>query len=263
MTAIGTPTRYSACDVDLKQSDPQPNNWLLSDQIVVGEANRIDITVQYNIRSCSTFPNNGGHYCVNVFDLYVHQSDQFIKDSTLYPDPLSNSVAYERIAEIKQTTDKKASETISVLVKEKHVILAFHNYGACCTLFSVKVTYNVCPDDTLSNSLVSLPRTVAPANDSEPTRVEGNCDEDTVQVSGRLYVHCESNGEWNTTELEGRCICKEDMQNNDGICKGNVVAFTILSLKMYMKVTVASHILPFVFLDGSILKCIENTAVDL
>ncbi|XP_020626372.1 ephrin type-A receptor 2-like [Orbicella faveolata] len=222
LTAIGTPPRYSACDVDLKQSDPQPNNWLLSDQITVSEANRIDITVQCNIRDCSTFPNNGGHHCVNVFDLYVHQSD-----SDLYPDPLTNSVAYKKIAEINQTTDK----AISVLIKGKHIILAFHNYGACSTLFSVKVTYNVCPDETLSNSLVSLPRTVAPANDSEPTRVEGNCDEDTVQVSGRLYVHCESNGEWNTTGLEGRCICKKDMQNNDGICKGNVVAFTILSLK--------------------------------
>ena len=115
---------------------------------------------------------------------------------------------------------KETSETISVLVKEKHVILAFHNYGACSTLFSVKLTYNVCPDETLRNSLVSLPRTVAPANDSEPFRVEGNCDKDTVQVSGRLYFHCGSNAEWSTTGLEGRCICKEGMQNNDGICKG-------------------------------------------
>jgi len=157
---------------------------------------------------------------VNVFDLYVHQSDQFIADPGLYPDPRSNSVAYKRIAEINQTTDKITSETISVVVKGKHVILAFHNYGACSTLFSVKVTYNVCPDETLSNNLMSLPRTVAPANDSQTVRVKGNCDKDTVQVPGSLYVHCESNGEWNTTGLEGRCICKEDMQNNEGICEG-------------------------------------------
>ena len=127
-------------------------------------------------------------------------------------------MAYNRIAEFKQTTDKITSETISVLAKEKHVILAFHNYGACITLFSVKVTYNVCPEETLRSSLVSLPRTVAPANDSEPTRVEGNCVKDTVHVSGSLYALCDSNGEWNTNGLEGRCICKEDMQNNEGIC---------------------------------------------
>ena len=216
-----TPPRYRACDLDLKQSDPQPNCWLLSDQITVSEANRIDITVKYYITSCSTIqPNNGGHYCVNVFDLYVHQSNQSIADPALYPDPLSNSAAYKKIAEIKQTTDKITSETTSILVKGKHVILAFHNYGACSTLFSVKVTYNVCPEETLRSSLVTLPRIVAPANDSEPTRVEGNCDKDTFQVSGSLYVHCDSNGEWNTTGLEGRCFCKEDMENNDGICQG-------------------------------------------
>ena len=156
---------------------------------------------------------------MNVLGVYVHQSNQSIADSDLYPNPLSNSVAYKRIAEINQT-DKTTSETISVLVKEKNVILAFHNYGACSTLFSVKVTYNVCPEEILRSSLVTLPRTVAPANDSESTQVEGNCDKDTVQVYGSLEVHCESNGEWNTTGLEGRCICKEDMQNNEGICKG-------------------------------------------
>ena len=162
---------------------------------------------------------------------YTGQTD-LLQTPGLYPDPLSNSVAYTRIAEVNQTTDKRTSETIRVLAKEKHVILAFHNYGACSTLFSVKVTYNGCPDKTLRSSLVSLTRTVAPANDSEPTRVEGNCVKDTVQVYGSLYVHCESNGEWNTTGLEGRCICKEDMQNNDGICKGNVtvVAFTVYSI---------------------------------
>ena len=217
---LGTnPPRYKACDFDLTQFDPHPNYWLLSDQITVSEANRIDITVMYLITSCSKLPSKGGHYCVNVLDVYVHQSNQSIADSDLYPNPLSNSVAYKRIAEINQT-DKKTSETISVLVKEKNVILAFHNYGACSILFSVKVTYNVCPEEILRSSLVTLPRTVAPANDSESTQVEGNCDKDTVQVYGSLEVHCESNGEWNTTGLEGRCICKEDMQNNEGICKG-------------------------------------------
>jgi len=218
--------RYETCNVVLTQSDPQPNSWLLSDQIAVSAANRIDITVQYLIRGCSSFANKGGHYCVNVFDLYVHQSDQIITDQGLYPDPLSNSVAYERIAEIIQTTVGRTSETISVLVKGKHVILAFHNYGACSTLFSVKVTYNVCPDESLSGSLMSLPRTVAPANDSQPVRVTGNCDKDTVQVSGSLFVHCESNGEWNTTGLVGRCICKEDLQNNEGICTGLLFSYT-------------------------------------
>ena len=222
------PPRYKACDFDLTQFDSHPNYWLLSNQITVSEANRIDITVTYQITSCSKLPNSGGHYCVNVIDLYVNQSDQFFADSILYPNPLSNSVVYEKVAEIKQATDTITSETISILVKGDYVILAFHNYGACSTLFSVKVTYNVCPEETLTSSLVSLPRTAAPANDSEPTRVEGECNKEAVQLYGSLYVYCDSNGEWNTTGHGGRCICKEDMQNNDGICEG-ILDFANLS----------------------------------
>ena len=215
------PTRYSACDI-FQQSDSKPSNWLISGQIAVTEANRIDVTVKYFIRSCSKIPNNGGPYCVNVFDLYINQSDQFIGDQFDYPDPLINPVAYEKAAEIKQATEVRISETISIPVKAKHAILAFHNYGACSILFSVNVTYNVCPYETLSSSLMSLPRTVAPAKDSQPTRVSANCDKDAVQVSGSLYVHCESDGEWNTTGLDVRCVCKTDMQNIEGLCQGTL-----------------------------------------
>ena len=235
--------RYQACDVELKQSDPQPNSWLLSDQITVSEANRIDITVKYLITSCSNFDKTGGHYCVNVFDLYVNQSNQSIADSSFYPDPRSNAGTYKRIAELKQTADRTTYETISVLAKEKHVILAFHNYGACSTLFSVKVTYNVCPDEILRGSLVTLPRTVAPANDSEPTRAQGECtNKEAVQVYGSLYVYCESNGEWNTTELEGRCVCKEDMQNNEGICEGILYYANISDVRCFQDVKLAEYV---------------------
>ena len=217
-----TPPRYRACDFDLTLSHPQPNYWLLSDQIAVRDANRIDIVVKYLITNClhPNLPNNGGPYCVNVFDLHLYQSDQFIEDQAAYPDPLINSVAYDKLAEIKRATNNTTSETISILVTGKYVILAFHNYGACITLFSVKITYNFCPDERLGSSLMSLPRTVAPANDSQPIRVEGNCIKDAVQVSGSLFVHCESNGEWNTTGLNGKCICEEDMENNGTICEG-------------------------------------------
>ena len=185
---------------------------------------------------------------MNVFDLYVHQSNQSIADPALYPDPRSNAAAYKRIAEIKQTTDKITSETTSILVKGKHVILAFHNYGACSTLFSVKVTYNVCPDETLRSSLVTLLRTVAPANDSEPTPVEGECNKEAVQVYGSLDVHCESNGEWNTTGLGGRCICKEDMQNNEGICEGKlswILQTFLLSARCFQYVKLGEYIHTF------------------
>lgn len=225
-TIQSNPTRYRACDVNLPQSNPHPDNWLISDQISIRDANRIDITVDYFITSCSSIQNNGGSYCNDTFDLYVNQSDQAIADQSRYPDPLKNRMMYENMAVIRQATNKRFSETINVLVKGKYVILAFHNYGACSTMFSVKVTYNVCPDEPLT--LVTLPRTVAPANDSKPIRVEGSCDKNTVHVRGSLFVYCQSNGNWDTSGLKGRCICEEDMQNVGGKCQGTpgVMHFT-------------------------------------
>ena len=216
------PLRYTACHFEVKQSDPQPNSWLISDRITVSEANRIDITVDYRIRGCASLANNGGYYCNNEsFALYVSQSDQFIADPSKYPNPINNAAAYEKVEEISQPINSRTLVTINSLVKGRYILLAFHNSGACTILFSVKVSYNVCPaEKALSDSLVTLPRTVAPANDSEPIRVKGNCKQDAVQVSGNLHMQCDSHGEWNISAFEGRCVCKEDMQNVKGNCKG-------------------------------------------
>lgn len=211
------PTRYKACNVGLTPSDPEPNYWLRSDRITASEANRIDVTVEYRITSC---PNNGGPYCDDKFGVYVNQSDQKIEDPVHFPDPRSNQAAYEKVAEISKPVDSRTFLTISILVKGKYVLLAFHNSGACTLLYFVKVSYNVCPGETLQESLVTLTRTVAPANDSASFPVEGKCEKDTLQTNGTLRAHCKSNGEWATDGFEGRCICKEDMENVKGKCQG-------------------------------------------
>ena len=139
---------------------------------------------------------------------------------TRYPDPVNNVGAYEKVADVRQPLSSQTFVTKNSLVKGKYVILAFHNSGACTTLYSVKVTYNVCPDETLSNSLVTLPRTVAPANDSESIPVQASCVKGTVYARGILDIYCQSNGEWDMSGFKGRCICKEDMQNVGGKCQG-------------------------------------------
>jgi len=142
-----------------------------------------------------------------------------------YPDPITNKAAYGKVTELRYISDNRTLQTTIIHVKGKYVFLAFHNYGACCTLFSVKVTYNVCPGQTLNEPLVSLSRTVAPENDSMSIPMQGHCMDDSVQVPGSLYVYCESTGEWNTSQLNGRCICKENMQNVGGKCQGKNVVF--------------------------------------
>jgi len=198
-----------------------PNHWLISQRINIYEAKRIDVTIEYRIGLCSTFPNNGGHYCVNVFDLYVSHSNQ----ATGHPNPITNKAEYEKVAELGYVSSGLVFKTTNVRVKGNYVFLGFHNYGACSSLYSVKVTYNVCPNKTLHESLVSPPRMVAPANDSESIPVEGYCMDDKIKLPGSLYVHCESTGEWNTSNLEGRCICKENTQNVGGKCQGKNVVF--------------------------------------
>ncbi|KAJ7379751.1 Ephrin type-A receptor 5 [Desmophyllum pertusum] len=140
------------------------------------------------------------------------QSDHFIKDKALYPNPLQNTAAYENVTRIGRLINERTFETISIINKGKYLLLAFHNDGSCNVLYSVIVRYYVCPAEPLDNSLVSLARTVAPVNDSQPVRVEGSCEKDTVACRGH-------NGEWNTSGLKGKCICIEDMQNVGGTCQ--------------------------------------------
>ena len=85
-------------------------------------------------------------------------------------------------------------------------------------MYSVKISYKVCIEKTLEDSLVSLPSTIS---QGQSTPVQGICLADTVQiVPGNLTVLCDSDGEWNTSRLERRCVCKEDMENREGVCSG-------------------------------------------
>ena len=173
---------------------------------------KVHIAIDYKINNCSKFPDVT--ICREYFDLYVHQSGQ-----TTVPNPLINNVTYEKIAKITAATiDFRVRKTIGVDVKGKYLELAFHDQGSCSVLYSVTVSYYVCPESTLDKDLVSLPRTMAPANNSEP--VLGDCVTNAVHDQGILSVNCRSNGAWNISSLKGRCVCKEDMENAGGQCKG-------------------------------------------
>ena len=129
-------------------------------------------------------------------------------------------------------------------------MLGFRDQGGCRILNSVKVTYNVCPQTTLSRTLVSVPRTVAPSNDRESISVLGECSANSVLVSTSLNVLCESNHEWNITRLGGGCVCKEDMENIGGKCEGEYYAIKITRKKNKHKQTNKQKLL---------LQCIIHT----
>ena len=170
------------------------------------------ITLEYQTSNCSL--RNGGKYCKEYFELYVHQSGQ-----STQPDPLIDNATYDKIAQIAPSAlDSKVSQTFRVNVKEKYIVLAFHDQGSCTVLLSVAVKYYFCPETVHVGGLVNLPRTIAPANNSVP--VLSYCTKNAVHEQGILRVNCQSDGGWNISSLKGNCICKEDMENVGGECKG-------------------------------------------
>ncbi|XP_073249604.1 ephrin type-A receptor 4-like isoform X5 [Porites lutea] len=218
MTAL---SKYTVCNIlkpdgSLYYKSPfEPNNWLLSDLIQVREVNRVDVTVKYSITPCPPL----ALYCKEYFDAYVWESDSTVVRDKI-PHPININGSYRRFASFNRQSSGFTVVTVPLVLSRRYFVLGFRDQGGCRTLNSVKVTYNVCPRTTLSRTLVSVPRTLAPSNDRESISVLGECAANSVLVSNSLNVLCESSGEWNITRLGGGCVCKEDMENIEGQCAG-------------------------------------------
>ena len=151
---------------------------------------KVDITIVYSSRNCTEL--GGDDFCREYFDLYVHQSG-----NPVVPNPLINNATYEKISEVTAPIlgiNARVRKTFSVEVKGKHIILAFHNQGSCSSIYSVVISYYVCPVYTIVRGLVSLPRSIAPINNSVP--VQGSCATNAVYNQGNITMHCQSDGLW-------------------------------------------------------------------
>ena len=139
--------------------------------------------------------------------------------SDLIPNPLTSNSSYREFATIRgQATDQTIS--LALQLTKRYIVLGFLDQGGCKILSSVRITYNICPSTTLSNSLVDLRETVAPSSVFESILVEGTCAENSFHIQGSLNVTCESSGQWNVSQFEGKCICNEDKENVGGTCTG-------------------------------------------
>ena len=194
----------------------EPKNWLRSILIDVQNIDRVTVSVRCTITSfCSSHPNT---FCNENIGVYVWESDLKVT-SDLIPDPLTSNSSYREFATIR---GQASHQTISLALQltRRYIVLGFLDQGGCKILSSVRITYNICPGTTLFNSLVDLRETVAPSSDFEPILVEGTCTADSFHVQGSLNVTCESSGQWNVSQFEGKCVCKEDMENVGGTCTG-------------------------------------------
>lgn len=202
--------QYSTCKV----SGKQPNAWLVSNPIAAPSAiEKVDFTIVFNTRNCTVL--GADNFCKEYFDFYIHQSM-----TPIAPDPLRNNVTYEKIAEIAAPilSLSRITNTFGVEVRGKYIVLAFHDQGSCSSIHYVSVSYYLCPEFIVVSGLVSLPRFTAPANNAE--LVVGTCVANAVYYQGNITAACRSDGVWNISSLKGRCVCREDMENNEGECKG-------------------------------------------
>ena len=110
----------------------------------------------------------------------------------------------------------------SVVTTARGIYLAFLDLGACISLDKVVISYRYCPE--ISSALVTFPRTVAPANDSNLTEEEGKCTDVNSVNKVKLVSVCLSNGEWNITDdLKCRCNSGYELFNGSVAaleCKG-------------------------------------------
>ena len=213
--AAGPRNRYTVCSGDSRGQ--QPNRWLRSGIIPVGDIQRLDVTVKYSSSKCASL---SFIFCNDSVFAYVWESNTSVTSDKI-PKPISSFGSYRIFGTINRPQNNPTVLTIPLEVKSKFIVLGFRDQGGCRILFSVKVSYTICPRKTLKDSLISLPQALSPFGIMESIPVNGSCATDSVQaVYGSMIVHCESRGEWNTSRLEGRCFCKESMENTGGICKG-------------------------------------------
>ena len=167
----------------------------------------------YTINSFSSSqPSN--RFCTDNIGVYVWESDVKVTN-LLIPNPLTSNSSYREVATIRR---QGSDQTISLALQltKRYIVLGFLDQGGCKILSSVRITYNICPGTTLSNSLVDLRETVAPFSVVESILVEGTCTADSFHFKGSLNVTCESSGQWNISQkktwkmLEGHVqVCLE------------------------------------------------------
>ncbi|CAH3018214.1 unnamed protein product [Porites evermanni] len=152
--------------------------------------------------------------CVEHFDVYTYQATKYSNKSDFDP----GNGKYDKLSTVKLPSNLSSVSVIpwstvqlSLFIKEgtSEVFLAIHDQGACLKINSVLVTYSVCPKRTLPDSLVVLPETMAPTNESETVKVVGECTDHSESTSLELEAICRSNGDWLRAENgTGVCLCK-------------------------------------------------------
>uniref|UniRef100_A0A8C3A985 Ephrin type-A receptor 7 n=1 Tax=Cyclopterus lumpus TaxID=8103 RepID=A0A8C3A985_CYCLU len=212
-----TPIRtYQVCQV----MEPNQNNWLRTNWIEKGNAQRIFVELKFTLRDCNSLPGVVGT-CKETFNLYYQETDsevgrslrenQYVKIDTIAAD---ESFTQGDLGERKM----KLNTEVRIIgpLSRRGFYLAFQDVGACIALVSVKVYYKKCW--SIIENLATFPDTVTGSEFSSLVEVEGACVSDAEEEADNSpKMHCSAEGEWLVPI--GKCICKAGFHQKGDACE--------------------------------------------
>ncbi|XP_030918833.1 ephrin type-A receptor 2 [Geospiza fortis] len=206
---------YSVCNV----LEGEQENWLRTNWIYRGVAQRIFIELQFTVRDCNSFPTAGGGSCKETFNLYYAESDvdygtnfqkrQFRKIDTIAPDEITVQEDFAA-RNVKLNVEVRSVGPLH----RKGFYLAFQDLGACVALLSVRVYYKRCP--AVVRGMARFPETVAGADSQTLAEVRGSCVAEAVAEQAPA-LHCNADGEWLVPI--GECLCRAGFQSLGDTCQ--------------------------------------------
>ncbi|XP_028824457.1 ephrin type-A receptor 7-like isoform X7 [Denticeps clupeoides] len=212
-----TPIRtYQVCQV----MESNQNNWLRTNWIEKGDAQRIFVELKFTLRDCNSLPGVVGT-CKETFNLYYQETDaevgrniresQYVKIDTIAADEsFTQGDLGER--KMKLNTELRIIGPLS----RRGFYLAFQDVGACIALVSVKVYYKKCW--SIIENLATFPDTVTGSEFSSLVEVEGTCVSDAEEEADNSpKMHCSAEGEWLVPI--GKCICKAGFHQKGDACE--------------------------------------------
>ncbi|XP_054474813.1 ephrin type-A receptor 7 isoform X2 [Anoplopoma fimbria] len=212
-----TPIRtYQVCQV----MEPNQNNWLRTNWIEKGTAQRIFVELKFTLRDCNSLPGVVGT-CKETFNLYYQETDsemgrslrenQYVKIDTIAAD---ESFTQGDLGERKM----KLNTEVRIIgpLSRRGFYLAFQDVGACIALVSVKVYYKKCW--SIIENLATFPDTVTGSEFSSLVEVEGACVSDAEEeAENSPKMHCSAEGEWLVPI--GKCICRAGFHQKGDACE--------------------------------------------
>lgn len=236
---------YQVCNV----MEPNQNNWLRTDWISRGGAQRVYIEIKFTLRDCNSLPGLMGT-CKETFNLYYYESNndkeryirenQFAKIDTIAADESFTQMDIgDRI--MKLNTEVR---DVGALTR-KGFYLAFQDVGACIALVSVRVFYKKCP--LAVRNLAQFPDTITGADTSSLVEVRGSC-VDNSEEKEIPKMYCGADGEWLVPI--GNCLCNPGYEERNADCQGKKLKHSLFIDPTFLNTVFRSRVLTAVFFSA-------------